>query len=106
MQAFFVELLVGLSAVINELRGSRFGSLDEAFCCQPPSPCAKPKRKLVLPLPTLDLSLLKIQSYRFLLIFCIPLFNKDNNTENNSLTSATCCPTTASHFYLVWLSVD
>ena len=35
---------------------------------------------------------------RFLLIFCIPLFNKDNHTENNSLTSTTCCPTTGVHF--------
>jgi FtsH-binding integral membrane protein len=34
----------------------------------------------------------------FLLIFCTPLFNKDNHTENNSLTSATCCPTTGVHF--------
>ncbi|MCP4331732.1 MAG: GNAT family N-acetyltransferase [Gammaproteobacteria bacterium] len=35
---------------------------------------------------------------RCLLIFCIPLFNKDNHTENNSLTSASCCPTNRVHF--------
>jgi hypothetical protein len=33
-----MELLVCLSAVNNELRGSRFESLDESSCRQPPPP--------------------------------------------------------------------